>query len=197
MSCTVRSRTWTNGSECGLGLERSQARMSRAVRSWTSSRTVRSRTLYSSNRDVSDIHVSDSEVSDIHVLDILIVSVSQVSDIIMSSVVSDVSDTTSRTLKKGGYLTPSGGDLPPLPCLPRNLRFEVHKVLYLPRNRSANEPHAQPSRFTSPVTKSERLEDHDHVMSKVLHLPRSLHFEVQLLRSLAPVTKSRLWTTKE
>ena len=31
-------------------------------------------------------------------------------------------------------------------------------------------------------------------MSKVLHLPRKLHFEVKQLRSLAPVTKS-LWRT--
>ena len=27
-------------------------------------------------------------------------------------------------------------------------------------------------------------------------LPRNLHFEAKPLRSLAPVTKSRLWTTK-
>ena len=33
-------------------------------------------------------------------------------------------------------------------------------------------------------------------MSKALHLPRKLHFEVRQLRSLAPVTKSRLWSTK-
>ena len=33
-------------------------------------------------------------------------------------------------------------------------------------------------------------------MSKVLRLPRNLHFEVKPLRSLLPVTKSRLGTTK-
>ena len=33
-------------------------------------------------------------------------------------------------------------------------------------------------------------------MSKVLWLTRNLHFEAKSLRSLAPVTKSRLWTTK-
>ena len=32
-------------------------------------------------------------------------------------------------------------------------------------------------------------------MSKVLRLPRKLDFEVKQLRSLAPVTKSRLWNT--
>ena len=33
--------------------------------------------------------------------------------------------------------------------------------------------------------------------SKVLHLPRNLHFEVKPLRSFSPVTKSLLWTTKD
>ena len=47
--------------------------------------------------------------------------------------------------------------------------------------KSANEPHVQKSRFTAPVTKSELLDDHHH--SKVLHLPRKLHFEVTYLRS--------------
>ena len=82
--------------------------------------------------------------------------------------------------------------------LSRNLHFEVHKVLRLPRNlhieghravpatQSANEPHVQKSRFTAPVTKSEPLDDHHHVQ------PRKLHFEVKQLRSLAPVTTSRL-----
>ena len=32
------------------------------------------------------------------------------------------------------------------------------------------------------------------IMSKALRLPRSLQFKVKPLRSLAPVTKSRLWT---
>ena len=79
-------------------------------------------------------------------------------------------------------------------CLPRILRMEVHKVLCLPRNlhtlrgsasaapatKSANEPHVQKSRFTAPVTKSELLDDHRQP------------FEANPLRSLAPVTISRL-----
>ena len=32
-------------------------------------------------------------------------------------------------------------------------------------------------------------------MSKVLHLPRKLHFEVKPLGSLGPVTESRLWSS--
>ena len=81
----------------------------------------------------------------------------------------------------------------------RNLHFEVHKVLRArtksalqgpqstaPATKAANEPRVQKSRFTAPVTKSERVEDHRHV----LRLPRNLHFEVKPLRSLAPVTKS-------
>ena len=104
-------------------------------------------------------------------------------------------------------------------CLPRDLRFEVHKVLHLPRNlhfevdkvlrlprnlalrltavpatKSANEPHVQQSRLTAPVTKSELLDQH-HIQ-KGLRLPRKLHFEVKQLRSLALVTKTRLWSTK-
>ena len=54
--------------------------------------------------------------------------------------------------------------------------------------------HVQMSRFTAPVTKSELLDDHH--MSKVVHLPRKLHLEVKPFRSLAPVTKSRLWSAK-
>ena len=34
-----------------------------------------------------------------------------------------------------------------------------------PATKSANEPHGQKSRFTAPVTKSERVEDHHHVQS--------------------------------
>ena len=58
-------------------------------------------------------------------------------------------------------------------------------------SRSANEPHVQKSRFTAPVLSSLTIT----TMSKVLHLPRKLHFEVKQLRSLPPVTKSRLWST--
>ena len=64
----------------------------------------------------------------------------------------------------------------------------------VPATKFADEPHVQKSRLTALVTKSERLKDHH--MSKVLRLPQDLHFEVKPLRSLAPVTKSRLWTTK-
>ena len=52
----------------------------------------------------------------------------------------------------------------------------------VPATKSANEPHAEKLRFTAPVTKSERLDDHHHV-------------EVKQLRSLPPVTKSRLSST--
>ena len=131
-------------------------------------------------------------------------------------------------------------------CLPRNLHFEVHKVLclsrtlhvevhkalYLPRNlhvevqksaapvtNSARQgsqsavPAGKSARRDSqsavPVTKSTKSANEPHVekhctchslkittMSKVLHLPRKMQFKVKPLRSLAPVTKSRLTTTK-
>ena len=45
-----------------------------------------------------------------------------------------------------------------------------------PATKSANEPHVHKSRFTAPVTKSERVEDHHHI---------------------APVTNSQLWTFKK
>ena len=86
--------------------------------------------------------------------------------------------------------------------LPRNLHIEVHQVLCLPRNlhfkasrfttsaaprsaKSANEPHVQKSRFTAPVTKSELLDDHHHVL-KVLRLLRKIAF-----RSKTPPILSR------
>ena len=48
-------------------------------------------------------------------------------------------------------------------CLPRNLRVKVHEAG--PATKSANEPQVQKLRFTAPVTKSERLDDHHHVQS--------------------------------
>ena len=82
-------------------------------------------------------------------------------------------------------------------CLPRNLHFEFHYVLRLQRKlhfkvrKVLRLPRNLQTSHMSPVTTSERLEDHHHVQS---HLPRNLHVEVEPLRSLAPVTKSRLWT---
>ena len=64
----------------------------------------------------------------------------------------------------------------------------------VPALESANKPHVEKSRFTAPVTKSDRLEDHHHVQSAG-HATKS-DFLNKPLRSLAPVTKSRLWTTK-
>ena len=103
------------------------------------------------------------------------------------------------------------------PCLPRNLHFEVHQALCLPRNlhfkvhqvlRLLRNLHikgcACRNLQTSFVSKS-----HDSLhlsrnlssstittMSKVLHLPRKLHFEVKQHRSLAPVAKSRPFSNK-
>ena len=103
--------------------------------------------------------------------------------------------------------------------LPRNLHFEVHKVLPLPRNLHFEVHkvlHACHEICTSRVTECcacheickritcPKVTIHMHLsrnlssstittMSKVLHLPRKLHFQVKQLRSLAPVTKSRLW----
>ena len=106
-------------------------------------------------------------------------------------------------------------------CLPRNLhtkRCAYHKIgtsqsalrgsqsaapatksahegsQSAPATKSANEPHVQKSRFTAPVTNQSALKI--TTMSKVLHLPKNLHFDVKPPRSLALVTKSRLWTTK-
>ena len=70
-------------------------------------------------------------------------------------------------------------------CLPRNLHCEVHKVLRLPRNL-----HLEVHKVLC-LARNLHLKVH-----KLLCLPRNLHFEVKPLRSLAPVTKSRLWTTK-
>ena len=75
--------------------------------------------------------------------------------------------------------------------LPRNLRIEGHRVLCLPRNlqtshmsKSHDSLHLSRNLSSSTIT----------TMSKVLHLPRKLHFEAKQL--LAPVTRSRLWSTK-
>ena len=103
--------------------------------------------------------------------------------------------------------------------LPRNLHFEVHKVLYLPRNLhfEVHKVLCLPRNLHFEVYKvlcllrnlqtSHMLRSHDSLylsrnqsaskittMSKVLRRPRNLHFQVKPLRSLAPVTKSRLWT---
>ena len=63
--------------------------------------------------------------------------------------------------------------------LPRNLHFEVHKVLYLPRNLHFE------------VHKVLHLSRNLHFkVHQVLHLPRNLHFEVH--QCAAPATKSAL-----
>ena len=59
---------------------------------------------------------------------------------------------------------------------------------------SENEPHVEKSHFTPPVTKIERVEDHHHIQSAAPATKSALRSKP--LRSLAPVTKSRLWTTK-
>ena len=76
--------------------------------------------------------------------------------------------------------------------LPRNLHIEGDRVLCLPRKLQASHMseshdllHLSRNQSSSKIT----------TMSKVLCLPRNLHFEVKPLRSLAPVGKSRLWTT--
>ena len=63
----------------------------------------------------------------------------------------------------------------------------------VPATKSANEPHVQKSRFTAPVTKSELLDDHHHVQSAA---PATKTAFRSSPASLAPVTKSRLWSTK-
>ena len=90
--------------------------------------------------------------------------------------------------------------------LPRNLHFEVHKVLHLPRKICTSSgvteccaSHEICKRATCPkVTVHCTCQSSSTIttMSKVLHLPRKLHFAVKRLRPLAPVTKSRLWSTK-
>ena len=88
-------------------------------------------------------------------------------------------------------------------CLRRNLHFEVHKVLRLPRNlhfevdkvmRLPRNPQASHmSKSHDSLHLSRNLSSSTiTTMSKVLRLPRKLHIEVKQLRSLAPVTKSRL-----
>ena len=65
-------------------------------------------------------------------------------------------------------------------CLPRNLHFEVHKVLCLPRNLHFEVHH-----------KVLRLPRNLHFeVHQVLCLPRNLHFEVH--QSAVPATKSAL-----
>ena len=67
----------------------------------------------------------------------------------------------------------------------------------VPATKSANEPHVQKSKSHDSLRMSRNLSSSTiTALSKVLHLPRNLHLEVKPLRSLAPVTKSRLWTTK-
>ena len=77
--------------------------------------------------------------------------------------------------------------------LPRNVHFQVHTVLHQQRflktshmSKSHDSLHLSRNQSTSKIT----------TMSKALCLPRNLHMEVKPLRSLAPVTKSRLWSTK-
>ena len=77
--------------------------------------------------------------------------------------------------------------------LPRNLHIEGHRVLCLPPNlQTSHMSKSQDSLHLSRNLSSLTIT----TMSKVLRLPRKLHFEIKHLRSLAPVTKSRLWSTK-
>ena len=64
-----------------------------------------------------------------------------------------------------------------------------------PATTSENEPHVEKSRFIALVTKTERLEDHHHVQSAA-PATKPTRVQIKPLRSLAPVTKSRLWTTE-
>ena len=80
-------------------------------------------------------------------------------------------------------------------CLPRNLHFEVHKVLRLSRNlqrshmsKSHDALHLSRSLSSSTITTMSRVQSAAPATK--------LHFEVKQLRTLAPVTKSRLWSTK-
>ena len=65
-----------------------------------------------------------------------------------------------------------------------------------PATKSANEPQVQKLRFMAPVTKERLEDDHDSDHDQSTTLPRRLHFDAKPLGSLAPITKSRLWTTK-
>ena len=77
-------------------------------------------------------------------------------------------------------------------CQPRNLHIEGHRVLCLPRNL----PRTHISKSHDSLRLSRNLSSLTiTAMSKVLHLPRKLHFEGKQLRSLSPVTKSRPWST--
>ena len=60
-----------------------------------------------------------------------------------------------------------------------------------PATTSANEPHAQKSGFTAPVTKSELVKHHDHVQSAALATKSALRSKT------VPIPCAcRLWTTK-
>ena len=72
-----------------------------------------------------------------------------------------------------------------------DLRIEGHRVLCLPRNLQTS--HVSKSRESLHLS---RNQSSSTITTIVLRLPRKLHFEVRQLRSLAPVTKSRLWSTK-
>ena len=91
--------------------------------------------------------------------------------------------------------------------LRRNLYIEVHQVLRLPRNLHFEGP--QVLRLPQNLQTSHFFKNHDSLhllgnlnswttpaMFKVLYLRRKVHFEIKQFRSLAPVTKSRLWRTK-
>ena len=91
-------------------------------------------------------------------------------------------------------------------CLPRSLHFKSHKVAR--RNLHFKVHKVLRTAPTTILESPPHVESHDSLhlsrnqsasktttTSKVLHLPRNLHFEVSRLRSLAPVTKSRLCTT--
>ena len=107
--------------------------------------------------------------------------------------------------------------------LPRNLLFKVRKALCLPRTLHIEAPQVlclpgSPSGVlqqnlrvtksalhevcTSRLTKSTRSAAPSQsastitTISKVLHLPRILHFKLKPFRPRDPVTRSRLWTTK-
>ena len=109
-------------------------------------------------------------------------------------------------------------------CLPRNLHFKgftkccaCHEICTSRFTKCCACHEICASRFTKRCTCHEickratcpKSKSHDSLhlsrnlssstiatMSKLLRLPRKLHFEVKQLRSLAPVTKSRLWSTK-
>ena len=76
-------------------------------------------------------------------------------------------------------------------CLPRNCTLRFTKCC------ACREicKRATCSKATTHCTCHEIRASKITTMSKVLQLPRNLHFEAKPLRSLAPVTKSRSWTT--